>query len=75
MTLEQIVEAASHLPREQVAEVVDRLTLKLHADVAPEIETTWKAETRHRLAELESGKVQGVSSEAVSSRIRKIIGR
>jgi uncharacterized Ntn-hydrolase superfamily protein len=30
MTLDQIIEAASHLPREQVAEVVDRLTSALH---------------------------------------------
>ena len=75
MTLDQIVEEASHLPREQVAEVVDRLTLTLHADVEPEIEESWKQETRRRLAELESGGVQAVSGEAVSSRIRKIVGR
>ena len=33
MTLDEIVEAASHLPREQLAEVVDRLTSVLHAGV------------------------------------------
>jgi len=56
MTLDQIVEEASHLPREQVAEVVDRLTSALHTDVEPEIESAWKQETRRRLAELENGK-------------------
>ena len=75
MTLDQIVEEASHLPREQVAEVVDRLTSALHTDVEPEIETAWKQETRRRLAELESGKVQAVPGEVVSNRIRKIVGR
>jgi putative addiction module component (TIGR02574 family) len=75
MTLDQIVEEASHLPREQVAEVVDRLTLALHTDVEPEVETAWKQEARRRLAELESGKVQAVPGEVVSSRIRKIVGR
>lgn len=75
MTLDQIVEEASHLPREQVAEVVDRLTSGLHADVEPGIESAWKQETRRRLAELESGKVQAVSGDMVSERIRKIVGR
>jgi putative addiction module component (TIGR02574 family) len=75
MTLDQIVEAASHLPREQVAEVVDRLTSALHSDVEPEIESAWKEETRRRLAELENGKVQAIPGEVVSGRIRKIVGR
>jgi len=75
MTLDQIVKEASHLPREQVAEVVDRLTLTLHADVEPEIEASWKQETRRRLADLESGKVRTISGRVVSHRIRKIVGR
>lgn len=75
MTPDQIVEAASHLPREQMAEVVDRLTLTLYDDVEPEIETAWKQETRRRLAELENGKVQAIPGDVVSSRIRKIVGR
>lgn len=75
MTPEQIVEEASHLPREQMAEIVDRLTLTLHNDVEPKIETAWKQETRRRLAELESGKTQAVSGDTVSNRIRKIVGR
>ena len=75
MTLDQIVEEASHLPREQVAEVVDRLTSALHTDVEPEVETAWKQETRRRLAELECGKVQAVPGEVVNNRIRKIVGR
>jgi putative addiction module component (TIGR02574 family) len=75
MTLDQIVEEASHLPREQVAEVVNRLTSALRTDVEPEIETAWKQETRRRLAELESGKVQAVPGDVVSERIRKIVGR
>lgn len=75
MTLDEIVEAASHLPREQVAEVLDRLTLVLHSGAEPEVELAWKQETRRRLAELESGKTEGISGEAVSARIRNIVGR
>jgi putative addiction module component (TIGR02574 family) len=75
MTLDQIVEEASHLPREQVAEVVDRLTLTLHADADPDLEDSWKRETRRRLSELENGKVQAIPGDVVSDRIRKIVGR
>jgi putative addiction module component (TIGR02574 family) len=75
MSLDQIVEAASHLPREQVAEVVDRLTAKLRAEVDPESEPLWKQETRRRLAELESGRVQAIPGDRVSDEIRKIVGR
>ena len=75
MTLDQIVEEANHLPPEQVAELVDRLTLSLHHAVDPEIEEAWKQETRRRLAELESGKVKAIDGEKVSERIRLIVGR
>ena|ERR1035437_2246692 len=74
MTLDQIVEEASHLPREQVAEVVDRLTSGLHTDVEPGIESAWKQETRRRLAELESGEVQAVPGDMVSSVSVKLSG-
>lgn len=75
MTPDQIVEEASHLPPEQMAEVVDRLMLALDASLEPEIEIAWKQETRRRLAELESGGVQAIPGGAVSERIRKIVGR
>jgi putative addiction module component (TIGR02574 family) len=44
-------------------------------EIEPEIESAWKQETRRRLAELESGKVEAIPGEVVSSRIRKIVGR
>jgi putative addiction module component (TIGR02574 family) len=75
MTLDQIVEEASHLPREQVLEVVDRLTSALHAGIDSENEASWKQETRRRLAELESGSVRAVPGDVVSNNIRQIIGR
>lgn len=75
MTPNQIIEEASDLPREQMAEVVDRLTLALHSDIEPEIEESWKQETRRRLAELENGQVQAIPGDVVSNRVRKIVGR
>ena len=74
MTLDQIVEEASHWPPEQVAELMDRLTLTLH-HVEPQTEQAWKQETRRRLAEIEEGRVSAVSGEEVSARVRRIVGR
>ena len=72
MTLDEIVEETKHWPPEQVGELVARLTEDLHAS-APEIEAAWKTEIDRRIAEIESGKVKGVSAEEVSVRIQKIL--
>lgn len=74
ITLEQIVEETRHWPPEKVGELVGRLTEDLHAG-DPETEAAWKQETRRRLAEIENGTVQPVDGEAVSARIRQIVGR
>jgi len=73
MTLDQIVEEARLLPTEQVAELVDRLSERLHLNSG--IEESWKAETRRRVADIEAGKVKGIPGKEVSARIRKIVGR
>ena len=73
MTLDQIVEEARHLPTEQVMELVDRLSEGLH--LSPGIEESWKAETRRRVADIETGKVKGIPGPQVSARIRKVVGR
>ena len=73
MTLDQIVEEARRLPTEQVAELLDQPSETFH--LKPEIEESWKAETRQRVAEIDAGKVQGVPGPEVSARIRKIVGR
>jgi len=75
MTPDQIIEEASHLPPDQVAEVVDRLMLTLDPATEPEDKVVWKQETRRRLMELESGQVEAIPGDAVSGRIRQIVGR
>jgi putative addiction module component (TIGR02574 family) len=75
MTVDQIIEEARRLSPVQVADLVDRLTLELHQTIDPSVEDAWKLETRRRLAEMESGSVQGVAGDEVSARIRKIVGR
>ncbi|HEX4265719.1 MAG TPA: addiction module protein [Verrucomicrobiae bacterium] len=74
-TVDQIVKEARQLPREQLAEIVDRLTLSLHEATDPSLEEAWKAETRRRVAEIEKGEVQGIPGEEVSARVRRIVGR
>ena len=75
MTIDQIIEETRRLSREQVADLVDRLTLELHQTIDPSVGDAWKQETRRRLTEIESGGVQGVPGDEVSGRIRKIVGR
>jgi len=75
MTLDQILEEAQRLPPDQVAELVDRLSVTLHSSEDPSMEDVWKQETRRRLAEIESGRVSGIPGEEVSARVRKIVGR
>jgi putative addiction module component (TIGR02574 family) len=75
ITPDEIVEEASHWPPEQRAELVDRLTFTLHHAVDPKIDDAWKQETRRRLAEIESGRVQAVPGQEVSAKIRRIVGR
>lgn len=75
MTVEKIVEEADGWPCEQVAELVDHLTLSLHQRIEPTIEAAWKQETRRRVAEIESGQVAGVPGEDVSRSVGQIVGR
>jgi putative addiction module component (TIGR02574 family) len=75
MTLDQIVEETRQLTREQVAELVDYLTLSLHQAMEPDVETAWKTEVNRRVAEIQSGQVQGIPGEEVSARIRQLVGR
>jgi putative addiction module component (TIGR02574 family) len=73
--MDQILEEARNWPREQVAKLVDSLTLSLQDKPDPQAEEEWKTETRRRLVELESGQVEAIPGDIVSERVRKIVGR
>lgn len=75
ISVDQIVAEARSLPREQIAELVDRLTISLYETMDTQVEDAWKTETRRRVAEIENGEVQGVPGDEVSARVRRIIGR
>lgn len=74
MTLEQIVSESRQLPREQLVELVDRLTIELHEEPDPANDAAWAEEVRHRLDEIRSGKVQPIPGEEVMARARKLVG-
>ena len=73
MTLDQIIEETRHWPPEKVGELVERLTEDLHTS-DPEVEAAWQSEVAQHIAEIQSGKVQGISGEKVSAQVRKIVG-
>lgn len=75
MTLDQIVEETCRLPRQQIAELVDKLTMSLHQAIEPSVETAWKETVAARVAEIRSGNVEGISGAEVSEQIAKIVGR
>jgi len=75
MTLDQIVEETCRLPRQQIAELVDKLTMSLHQAIEPSVETAWKEMVAARVAEIRSGNVEGISGAKVSEQIAKIVGR
>jgi putative addiction module component (TIGR02574 family) len=74
ITLDEIVEATREMPGEVVAELIDRIMVARHGGVEPSVEAAWKTETDRRIAEIESGKVEGVPVEESLARARKIAG-
>ena len=75
LTLDQIVEESQQWPEDVVAELVDRIMLAKHGGLSPEIDAAWRRTAQRRVAELESGQVQGVPLEETLAKARAILGR
>ena len=75
MTLDQIVEETREMPAEVVAELIDRIMVARHGGMELPVVDSWKAETDRRIAEIESGKVKGVTPEENAARIKRILRR
>ena len=75
MTVDQIIEETRNWPQDQLGELLDRLTMSLHQVPESDIDQSWRQEIRRRLAEIESGRVQGIPGDEVSARVRQIVGR
>lgn len=74
MTVQQLVAEARKLPPEEQAELLDLLWAESLGGPDPVVEEAWKHETRRRIAEIESGRVEGIPVEVVMAKARKIIG-
>jgi putative addiction module component (TIGR02574 family) len=66
----KLAEEALLLPREDRAELVDRLLQSLNIPTQTEIDQRWKKEVEKRVEEYESGTVEGIEGEQVFSEIR-----
>ena len=74
MTLEQIMTEARQLPREQISDLFDLLLAESFSQPDPHVEQAWRAETRRRVAEIESGAVKGIPGDEVMAELRGIVG-
>ncbi len=66
----EIIHAAESLPVEERALVITSLLSSLNQPDA-EIDKQWITVARHRLEELRTGQVVGISGEAVLEKLRK----
>jgi len=74
MTLKELYTETRQLPREQAAELMDLLLIDTFSEPDPAVEEAWGREIDRRLAELESGLVQGIPAEEVMAKARKLVG-
>jgi hypothetical protein len=78
MSLEQLESAIQSLsPKERRSFIdwIDDHRGELLVGENPAIDESWKLETRRRIAEIESGSVQGVPGKTVTANIRRLVGR
>ena len=73
MSLQKIQDEALHLPKEERAQLVQRLVLSLESPSKEELRSDWLLEARRRAEELDSGSVQAVSGEDVIRKARALI--
>ncbi|HEV3272364.1 MAG TPA: addiction module protein [Candidatus Methylacidiphilales bacterium] len=73
ITLDEIVEEAAQLPEDVVAELIERIVVSHHGGIEPGIEAAWKAETSRRVAEITSGRVEGIPLEESLARASRLL--
>jgi len=75
LSADQIVEETSDWPEDAVADLVDRILRAKYGEADPSIDQAWHDETQRRIADLESGRVQGIPLEETLAKARKITGQ
>ena len=75
ITVDQIVEETRSLPQATVVELVDRILVAMHGEQEPAHKKAWSKTIHRRIAEIRSGKVEGIPGEVTAAKIRRIVGR
>jgi putative addiction module component (TIGR02574 family) len=70
MTYEAILSEALALPEDERAALAKRLAETLASDTSSDSDQAWVAEINRRLEDIESGRVQTISSDAMMARVR-----
>ncbi|PKM22134.1 MAG: addiction module antitoxin RelB [Gammaproteobacteria bacterium HGW-Gammaproteobacteria-14] len=73
MNLQKIEDEALHLPKEERAQLVQRLVLSLESPSDQELRSDWLLEAQRRAEELDGGSVQSVPGEEVMRKARALI--
>jgi len=73
MNLQKIEDEALHLPKEERAQLIQRLVLSLESPSEEELRSDWLLEARRRAEELDNGVVQPVCGEDVMRKARALI--
>jgi putative addiction module component (TIGR02574 family) len=63
------------LPSDERLALIDKLIASLNLPTQADIDKLWAKEAERRIAELDSGKVQGISGEKVFSEIRSRLSK
>jgi putative addiction module component (TIGR02574 family) len=72
MSIEEIEAVALELPGEQIDELIDRLAT--HRGMSPDLEQEWLEEVQRRVAEYDSGEVEGIPMEETLRKMRAMLG-
>jgi hypothetical protein len=72
LSADQIVEETSNWPEDAVADLVDRILRAKYGEADPSVDKAWQDETRRRIADMDSGRVQGVPLGETLAKARKI---
>lgn len=72
MNLQRIENEALHLPKEERAQLIQRLVLSLESPSEEELRSDWLFEARRRAEELDNGSVEAVPGDVVMKKARAL---
>jgi putative addiction module component (TIGR02574 family) len=73
MNLQKIEDEALHLPKEERAQLIQRLVLSLESPSEDELRSDWLIEARRRGDELDNGTVKAVPGVDVIRKARALV--